>query len=92
MFAAVKEDTGQDHPALKTKPALRSDCIKYLDVFRLLSACRLWGEAGPQPLQLGEIRAALDLHGLEEAATKVKYARLLKLMDSVELTHLRSQK
>lgn len=82
------EDTGKHHPAFLKKPALRGDCIKYHDAFRLLGASRIWSQVGPQPIQVGEILALCkDGLGIEDHETRQKYVRLIQRMDAVEMSH-----
>ncbi len=92
LFKLIYEDTGHHHPAYLNKPALRDDCIKYLDAFRLLSASRLWSEVGPQPIQLSEIKAYMQLVGIKDKSTKLKYVRLIRSMDSVTLKHIHAER
>lgn len=87
MFELVRRDTGQIHPALATKPALRRDCLRYYEVFHALGASRVWSQVGPQPLQVSEILALVEAKGIEEPETKLKYVRLVQRMDRVEMLH-----
>ncbi len=92
LFKLIYEDTGTYHPAYLNKPALRDDCIKYLDAFRLLSASRLWSEVGPQPIQVSAISAYLSMVGIEDISTKLKYLRLFRIMDVVVIDHITEQR
>jgi hypothetical protein len=91
MFKAVYEDTGEFHPAHARKPALRKDCIRYLDAFRHLSAGRIWSEVGPQPIQVSEVESYLGMVGIKNSDTKMKYLRLIRLLDNFELDRLISK-
>jgi hypothetical protein len=91
MFRAVYEDTGSFHPAHARKPALRKDCIRYMDAFQILSAARVWSQVGPTPLQTSEIESYLNLLGLKNTHTRLKYLRLIRGLDEVEVTYLLSK-
>lgn len=86
------QDTGKFHPAHLRKPALRGDCIRYLDAYRLLSASRIWTEAGPQPLQVSEVEAHLNLAGIKGTQARMKYLRIIRAMDDTEMRYLLSKK
>jgi hypothetical protein len=83
----LKKD-GHSHPSEQTKKALRRDCIRYYDAFRVLGASRMYSQVGPSPIQFSEIESYLTLLGIEEVETRMKYTRLIKLMDRVELNHI----
>lgn len=91
LFEAVYKETGQHHPACLRKPTLRSDCIKYHDAYRSLGVARIWSEVGPMPIPLVEVEAYLRLAGIGDPSTKLKYLRLIRRMDMVELEHLRAK-
>lgn len=40
------------------------------------------------PIQVSEIKAQLDLLGIEDNYTRLKYQRLIKKMDAVERKHI----
>lgn len=86
------EDTGVFHPAHLRKPALRGDCIRYLDAYRLLSASRIWTEIGPHPLQTTEVESYLNLAGVNGTQTRMKYVRIIRAMDDTEMQYLLSKK
>ena len=88
FFKVVREDTGTPHPADIGRPALRNDCIKYFDAFRYLGASRLWSEVGPQPVQVSEVKAYVDMIGLDDVDTKLKFLKFVQLMDRVELASI----
>ena len=87
MFELVYRDTGQLHPALAAKPALRRDCLRYYEVFTALGASRIWTQVGPQPFQISEVLTLVEAKGIENPETKMKYLRLVQRMDRVELMH-----
>jgi hypothetical protein len=87
MFETVRRDTGHVHPALATKPALRRDCLRYYEVYRALSASRIWNQVGPQPFQVSEILALVEATGIYEPDTKLKYLRLVQILDRVAIEH-----
>lgn len=91
LFKLILEDTGVPHPAHASKPTLRSDCIRYYDAFRHLSVSRLWNQVGPQPIQINEIHTYLNLVGIEDTSTKLKYLRLIQTLDNVERDFIAQQ-
>ncbi len=88
FFKLVREDTGIPHPADIGRPGLRNDCIKYLDAFRYLGSSRLWGEVGPQPIQVSEVESYLNIAGVEVPYMKLKDLYLIQQMDRVEMKYL----
>jgi hypothetical protein len=84
----IYADTGVHHPAFLKKPALRSDCVKYLDAFRSLSASRMWSQAGPSPIQVSEVKALLDLTDEESPDERSRFLALMQELDRVEMRHL----
>lgn len=92
LFKLILEDTGKPHPAALTRPALRDDCIKYYDAFCLLSACRMWSEVGPQPIQISEVESYTRMAGIDEPRTRLKYARLIRRLDTVVINYINAQR
>lgn len=90
LFKMLRDD-GAPHPAELTKPALRSEYRRYYDAFRSLSASRIWSQIGPNPLQISEIRAYLEMVGIEDPETKMMYMRLIQGMDQVEVKHIQAK-
>ena len=46
----------------------------------------MWNEVGPQPVQVSEVAAyVVDILGLEDVDTKIKFLKFVQLMDRVEL-------
>lgn len=84
MFDNMRKD-GLSHPAEKTKPALRRDCIQYLDAFRTLSASRLWNQVGPQRIVLSEMAGWLERLGYsgEDLFTA---CRMVSTLDDIEVS------
>jgi len=78
---------GITHPALLEQVALRDDCIDYHDVFRSLGASRKWTQVGPEPLQTTEIKAELELRGIDDHYERLKYLRIVRKLDRVELDY-----
>ena len=92
FFKNIYEGEGRHHPAyLKRPPALRRDCIRYHDAFCVLGASRMWGQGGPLPIAVSEIESFLNMSGVEDPDTKLKYIRLVKQLDRVELTYLQAK-
>lgn len=86
MFKEVLKHEGHPHPAALRKPALRGDCIRYFDAFCRLGASRIWSQVGPQPITISEVESLMNMSGVEEPETRMKYLRLIQGMDRVELT------
>lgn len=53
----------------------------------MLSAGRKWGETGPLPIETKEVEALLNMAGFRDPQTKMKYLRLMRGMDRVELKY-----
>lgn len=82
---------GNVHPAELTKTALRNGDRRYYDVYRSLSASRMWNQAGPLPIQISEIESYMSLAGIEDPDTKLKYLRLVQGLDIVEIRSIRAK-
>lgn len=91
MYRAAYDDTGQVPEALRKKPVLPKACRRYLDAFRLLSDARTWNQGHPMPIQISEVNALLESMGISDPQTKIKYQRLVRRMDQVELAHILQQ-
>jgi hypothetical protein len=48
----------------------------------------MWSQVGPQPIQISEIEALLRLLDVRGREARMKYVRLIKRMDAVELNFL----
>jgi hypothetical protein len=70
---------------------LSPDVVKYHDAFRHLGASRHYGQGGPLPIAVSEVKAYLDLVGIESPRTRMKYLRLIQRMDQVELAHIHNK-
>lgn len=84
MFENMRKD-GLRHPAERTKPALRRDCIQYLDAFRTLSASRLWNQVGPQRIVLSEMTNWLEQLGYR-GEELIKACRMVSTLDDIEVS------
>jgi len=84
LFAEVRKD-GRVHPAELRRPRLRDDCLRYYDAYRMLGAARVWNQIGPEAIRVSEVESYLNLCGIEDPHTKLKYLRLIQRMDRVEL-------
>lgn len=89
LFKLMRED-GNPHHAEMTRPALRSEHRRYYDVFRSLSASRTWNQSGPNPIQVSEVKAYMEMQGIEDPDTRMKYLRLTQGMDAVEIKSIRA--
>lgn len=85
MFKLVLEDTGAPHPASLSRPALRDDCVRYYDAFRILGVARTWSQVGPEPIKVSEVKALLDILEIKDVPTRLKYLSLIRSMDNVEM-------
>lgn len=82
---------GSVHPAELTKTALKDEDKRYYDVFRTLSASRIWSPIGPNPIQVSEVRDYVEMAGIEDPETKLKYLRLIQGLDIVEMKSIRAK-
>lgn len=51
----------------------------------------MWTQVGPVPLQISEIESYLRIAGIEDTDTKLKYLRLIKTLDRIELRFIHSK-
>jgi hypothetical protein len=84
-------ENGDVHPAMLTKTALRSGHRRYYDVYRSLSASRTWSQVGPNPIQVSEVHSYMEMAGIEDPSTRLKYLRLIQGMDAIELKSIREK-
>jgi len=83
---------GVAHPADKKPLALSGDCIDFYDAFCLLGASRKWSQVGPQPIEVSEALALVNEgYGEIDPDERLKFLRLIKLLDRVELKFLHSK-
>lgn len=47
----------------------------------------MWTQVGPSPIQISEVESTLRIFGVEDPSTKLKYVRLIQMMDGVELSY-----
>lgn len=81
---------GDIHPAELKRPALRSEDKRYYDAYRALSASRMWSQIGPSPIPVSEVNAYMDMVGIEDPETKLKYLRIIQGLDAVEIKNIRA--
>lgn len=62
-----------------------------MDAFRLLSDARTYTQGYPLPIQVSEVNALLESMGIQDPETRMKYQRLVRRMDQVELGHIMRQ-
>lgn len=89
LFKQMRLD-GLVHAAELKKPALRREDKRYYDAFRSLSASRMWSQVGPSPIQVSEVDAYMNMCGITDSETKLKYLRLIQGLDIVERTHIQA--
>lgn len=56
--------------------------------FDMLSRSRQVGMSSPQPLQIQEMVAYLDLVGVKETQQRLRYVSILQSLDDVYLAHV----
>ena len=59
-----------------------------MQAFDTLSRSRQVGMSSPQPLQLREMLAYLELVGIHERQQRLRYVRILQTLDDVYLAHV----
>lgn len=69
------------------RPRIRSVDHEYLEAFDSLHRSRKMGHSSPEPVQVSEILAYVMLRGIVCAGARVKYLRLVQLMDQAYLDH-----
>ena len=80
---------GTIHPAERDRPALRSEDRRYYSAYRSLSASRMWTQVGPVAIPVSEVKAYMEMAGIEDPETKLKYLRLIQGLDAVEVKVVR---
>lgn len=83
---------GNVHPAELSRPALKDQDRRYYDAYRSLSASRMWTEIGPSPIQVSEVHHYLQMAGIEDSGTKLKYLRILQGLDIVEVRNIQAKR
>ena len=48
----------------------------------------MWGQASPNPLQVSEVHALLELMEIKDPDEKTKYLNFAQELDRIELNHL----
>lgn len=85
------QEDGIAHPSNRRRPTLSGDCIEYYDAFCLLGASRIWNQVGPMPVETSEVMSLMWGMGITDPDERMKYLRLIKAMDRVELSFLHSK-
>lgn len=93
LLRQIERDTGTTPKALIDRPELARPNWPDLAAFDLLDSSRLVNQVGPQPLQVSEVLAYLELAGVEDVEDRVLFLHRMKVMDTILLNHHReSQK
>jgi len=83
---AFEASTGKKSDRLASRPTLRPDCLKYMRAFSSLSNARQHSQiGGAQPISLTEIKAYIDLHGIQYGEVSSRYVRMIQKMDYLYL-------
>lgn len=52
----------------------------------------MWNQVGPLPIQVSEVMSLMkDGYGIQDEETRMKYLRLVRRMDRVEMKYLQEQ-
>lgn len=51
----------------------------------------MWNQVGPQPIQVSEVKSYMEMVGIEDPDTRLKYLRLIQGLDAVEMKAIRAQ-
>lgn len=78
--------TGRPIPALQRRPKLQQCDKRFLTAFTVLGKARQFGMSAPQALALSEIKAYLEISGVDHARWP-RYVDVLQQMDAVYLEH-----
>lgn len=74
---------------LSSRPKLKPGDDRYMDFFAVLNQGRTYSDmGGPQPIQVSEINALLQLEGIDLREAKVKYVRIVQMLDRVYLDYV----
>ncbi len=82
---------GLDPLALRRRVILKKGLQKYKDAFRDISAQRMFGEQGPQSIQLEALESYLDIIGEGREEYRKLYLRLVLDMDTIFMEHIRKK-
>lgn len=85
MLLEIQESIGVTPSGLKNRPDVQEQDLPYLDSFRLLTRSREYGQSGPQPIRLTEIKAYLDMVGEDRVEERMKLLRIVQEMDHTYL-------
>ena len=88
----VAETTGITPPGLQSKPQLDPEAAPLGEMFLLLNGSRTYGFSGPNPLQVGEIKAMLDMVGEDDVERRLFILWVIKQMDTLYLNHVESKR
>lgn len=72
---------------LSSRPDTEPEDKPYLEGFRALNGSRAGGFAEKPPLQVSEVVAYLHLIGEDRPGERLKFLRVMQLMDGVFLNH-----
>lgn len=50
----------------------------------------MWSQIGPSPIPVSEVNAYMDMVGIEDPETKLKYLRIIQGLDAVEIKNIRA--
>lgn len=79
-------------PILKDMPELEEWLRPVWDMFHSLSSSRQYGFGAPQPIQINEILALLELRGITDLDEREEKVGLIQHMDRIFLEVKASQK
>lgn len=86
----MRED-GNVHPAELEQTTLKVEDKRYYDVYRSLSASRIWSQVGPNPIQISEVHHYMQMAGIEDPETQLKYLRLVQGLDIIEMKSIQAR-
>lgn len=84
----MADTTGKTPPALLNRPVLKPHLAHLLEAFYELSSQRMIGEV-PQPIQISEILAYVDLLGVIEPEDRQQLLKAIRTLDAAYLEQIR---
>lgn len=86
-FQERARQTGVTPAPLRAIPKLQPRDRELLEAFRGLDQARRMGHSAPDPLQISEVLAYLQLVGIAQQDLRSKYLRILQMLDRVFMKH-----
>lgn len=91
MLQEIQESLGVIPSGLKNRPDVLEQDLPYMEGFRFLTRSRGYGQAGPHPIKVSEVKAYLDTVGEDSVEERLKLLRIVQDMDHTYLEFAANQ-